>query len=121
MHTHTHARARTQQNAATQSVLQTLFYTMLPGIDRIILHFLAMFVTDMWPSSSLLVMVVVVVVTMAVGVGGQIGTNSNVTQAQEFLDKYNTEAQTVFSANAEVSWIYNTNITAENQQNVVRT
>ena len=97
---------------------------MLPGLDRIILHFLAMFVTDMWPSSSspsLLVMVVLVVVTMAVGVGGQIGTNSNVTQAQAFLNKYNTEAQMVFSANAEVNWIYNTNITSENQQNVVRT
>ena len=71
----------------------------------------------MWPSS---LSVFVLVVTMAVGVGGLAGTNVNVTQAQEFLDRYNTEAQQVFANNAEVNWVYNTNITTENQQNAVR-
>ena len=63
--------------------------------------------------------VVVVVVTLTVGVSS-LQTNMNQTEAQAFLDMYNTEAQQVFSANARLSWAYSTNITAENQENSVR-
>nr|KAG5714057.1 hypothetical protein BaRGS_020385 [Batillaria attramentaria] len=66
-------------------------------------------------------------VTMLLGIllsaclayAGAQGTNTNQTAAQEFLDFYNTDAQRVLSASAEVSWAYNTNITAENQERMV--
>lgn len=46
--------------------------------------------------------------------------NTNQTEAQQFLDRYNTEAQVVFFENAEVAWEFNTNITDENQARLVQ-
>ncbi|XP_070194515.1 angiotensin-converting enzyme-like isoform X1 [Littorina saxatilis] len=75
-----------------------------------------MFSRVMWSSTQLLV----VLWTVAMGVRGEAGSNVNETAAGEFLDMYNTEAQRVFSANAAVSWAFNTNITDENRQKSIQ-
>lgn len=70
--------------------------------------------TGTWLSSRLSLMATLVVVAVtAQGI-------TNQTEAQEFLDRYNTEAQAVFSKNAEINWAFNTNITDHNQKAVVQ-
>lgn len=48
------------------------------------------------------------------------GDNSNETEAEMFLQEYNDRAQTVYPESIEISWTYNTDITEENQQAMVR-
>lgn len=47
------------------------------------------------------------------------GDNSNETQAIMFLEEYNERAQTVYPESIEISWTYNTDITAANQQAMI--
>ena len=62
---------------------------------------------------------ILLVVALVAGVKSQ-GTNTNQTEAQEFLDLYNAEAQQVFFTNMLLNWVYQTNVTDENRENMVR-
>ena len=46
--------------------------------------------------------------------------NTNLEEAQAFLDDYNDQAMVVYYQSALASWIYNTNITDYNQRKEVR-
>lgn len=48
------------------------------------------------------------------------GDNNNITEAKAFLAEYNEQAQIVYPASIEVSWTFNTDITAENEAAMVR-
>lgn len=65
-----------------------------------------------------LCLVTVMALMIAAKVQGQ-GTNNNATEAQQFLELYNTEAQKIFSAHNEIYWTFITNITEENRNMTV--
>jgi len=45
--------------------------------------------------------------------------NTDELEAKKFLDEYNSTAEGVWNAYTEASWMYNTDITEANKQNMV--
>ncbi|XP_076440574.1 angiotensin-converting enzyme-like isoform X2 [Babylonia areolata] len=70
-----------------------------------------------WTSRDLVVMMAVVVMAvMVVRGGGARGTNTNQSEAEHFLDLYESEARILFPDIVEKYWLYEVNITTQNEQ-----